>query len=71
MRLGNVYVKQQKFAQEGKGSRRGGSNTVGAELGLRHQLTARIVPDAGIGTEFTGPADRSALFVTTGISVGY
>jgi hypothetical protein len=53
------------------GSRRGGSNVVGAEVGFRHQLTARIVIDAGIGTEFTGPADRSPLFLTTGFSVGF
>jgi hypothetical protein len=53
------------------GSRRGGSNAVGAEVGFRHQLTARVVLDAGIGTEFAGPAERSPLFVTTGISVGF
>jgi hypothetical protein len=53
------------------GSRRGGSNAVGAEVGFRHQLTARVVVDMGIGTEFAGPADRSPLFVTSGISVGF
>jgi hypothetical protein len=29
------------------------------------------VLDAGIGTDFAGPADRSPLFFTTGVSVGY
>jgi hypothetical protein len=53
------------------GSRRGGSNVVGAEVGFRHQLTARIGLDAGIGTEFAGPGDRSSLLLTTGISVGF
>jgi hypothetical protein len=61
--IGDVFTEQ--------GSRRGGSNVVGAEVGFRHQLTARVVLDAGIGTEFAGPADRSPLFVTSGISVGF
>jgi hypothetical protein len=53
------------------GDRRGGSNVFGAEAGFRHQLTQRIVVDAGIGSELAGPADRSSLFVTTGVSVGF
>jgi Putative MetA-pathway of phenol degradation len=61
--IGDVFTEQ--------GSRHGGSNVVGVEIGFRHQLTARIVLDAGIGTEFAGPADRSPLFFTTGVSVGY
>jgi hypothetical protein len=51
--------------------RRGESNVLGAELGFRHQLTPRIVLDAGVGTEFAGPADRSQFFFTTGISAGF
>jgi hypothetical protein len=51
--------------------RRGESNTVGAEIGFRHQLTQRIVVDAAIGTEFAGPGDRSRFFGTVGISVGF
>ena len=54
-----------------QGDRRGGSNVFGAEVGFRHQLTQRIVVDAGIGSELAGPADRSSLFVTTGVSVGF
>jgi hypothetical protein len=61
--IGDVFTEQ--------GSRRGGSNVAGAEIGFRHQLTARVVLDAGIGTEFAGPAERSPLFLTTGISVGF
>ncbi len=61
--VGDVFTEQ--------GSRRGESNLVGVEVGVRHQLTPRIVWDAGIGTEFAGPADRSSLFVRTGISIGF
>ena len=50
---------------------RGGPDIFGAEIGFRHQLTSRIVLDAGIGTELVGPADRSAFFFTTGVSVGF
>jgi Putative MetA-pathway of phenol degradation len=61
--IGDVFTEQ--------ASRRGGSNVFGAEIGFRHQLTQQIVVDAGIGREFAGPADRSSLFFTTGISVGF
>ena len=54
-----------------QGDRRGGSNVFGAEVGFRHQLTQRVVVDAGVGSELAGPADRSSLFVTTGVSVGF
>jgi hypothetical protein len=61
--VGDLFTEQ--------GDRRGGSNVFGAELGFRHQLTQRVVVDAGIGSELAGPADRSSLFVTTGVSVGF
>jgi len=51
--------------------RRGESNVVGAEVGFRHQLTPRVVLDAGVGTEFAGPADRSSFTFATGISIGF
>ncbi len=54
-----------------RAARRGEPATVGAELGLRYQLSPRIVWDVGIGTEFAGPAHRSDLFLNTGISVGF
>lgn len=52
-------------------AKRGGENTVGAEVGVRHQLTPRLVLDAGVGSEFAGPADRAPLFFTVGISFGF
>jgi hypothetical protein len=50
---------------------RGESSVVGTEVGLRYQLTPRIVWDVGVGTEFAGPADRSRLFGVTGLSFGF
>lgn len=50
---------------------RGQRNNSGIELGLRHQLTSRMVLDGGLGTEFSGPADRAALLGTIGLSVGF
>src|SRR5438105_2466402 len=47
---------------------RGQMNVVGTELGLRYQLTPRIVWDVGVGTEFAGPGDRSRFFGMTGFS---
>lgn len=61
--LADVFTEQSR--------ERGDENTVGAEIGVRHQLTPRLVLDAGIGTEFAGAADRSPLFVTVGISFGF
>jgi hypothetical protein len=43
----------------------------GGEIGLRHQLNLRTVVDAGIGTEFSGPEDRSRFFAVTGVSVAF
>lgn len=40
---------------------RGQRNNTGVEVGIRHQLTSRIVLDGGLGTEGIGPADRAAL----------
>jgi len=50
---------------------RGQRNNTGCEIGLRHQLTSRVVLDAGLGTEFYGPTDRAALLGTVGVSVGF
>jgi hypothetical protein len=50
---------------------RGQRNNTGCEIGLRHQLTSRVVLDAGLGTEFYGPTDRAALLGTAGVSVGF
>ncbi|HXG05187.1 MAG TPA: hypothetical protein VNO23_17460 [Candidatus Binatia bacterium] len=51
--------------------RRGEDSLVGVEAGVRHQLTPRIVLDAGVSTELAGPADRVPLQVTVGISFGF
>jgi hypothetical protein len=50
---------------------RGESTTVGTEIGLRFQLTPRLVWDIGVGTEFAGPRERARLFGTTGASFGF
>lgn len=61
--LGDVFAEQS--------TRRDESTFVGVEVGVRYQLTPRIVWDVGIGTEFAGPAHRSDLFLTTGFSFGF
>ena len=50
---------------------RGERNHTGLEIGIRHQLSSRVVLDAGVGTEFLGPSDRSILMGTVGFSVGF
>jgi hypothetical protein len=61
--VGDVFAEQ--------ASRRGEGTTVGAEVGLRYQLTPRIVWDLGVGTEFAESGDRSRFFVGTGFSFGF
>ena len=50
---------------------RGQRNNTGIEIGLRHQVSSRVVADAGIGTEIYGPSDRAAMTGTIGLSVGF
>jgi len=59
----DVYTRQSDLV--------GQRNNTGVEIGLRHQLSSRIVLDGGLGTEFYGPSDRSALTGTIGMSVGF
>ena len=59
----DVYTRQSDLV--------GQRNNTGVEIGLRHQLSSRVVLDGGIGTEFIGPSDRSALTGTLGLSVGF
>ena len=59
----NVFTRQSDLT--------GQTNPTGIGLGLRHQVSSRVVLDAGIGTEFLGPADRSVLFSTIGVSIGF
>lgn len=61
--IASVYTRKSDF--------RGQRNNTGVEVGLRHQLTSRIVLDGGLGTEFYGPSDRAALLGTMGLSVGF
>jgi hypothetical protein len=49
----------------------GQRNNSGVEVGVRHQLSSRVVLDAGVGTELYGPADRATLTGTLGMSVGF
>ena len=41
------------------------------EIGIRHQLTSRLVVDGGLGTEFLWASDRAVLLGTMGLSVGF
>ena len=61
--IGDVFAEQ--------ATRRGEPTTVGTELGVRYQLTPRLVWDGGLGAEFAGPSHRSAFFLTTGFSFGF
>ena len=61
--IASVYTRQS--------DQQGQRNNTGCEIGLRHQLTSRVVLDAGLGTEFSGPTDRAALLGTVGVSVGF
>jgi len=61
--VGDVFAEQ--------AGHRGESTTVGTEVGVRFQLTPRLVWDIGVGTEFAGPASRSPFFATTGLSFGF
>ena len=54
-----------------QGVHRGEENTVGAELGLRYQVTSRWVWDIGVATKFAGPRDRNRFIFTTGASFGF
>ncbi|MFO0706382.1 MAG: transporter [Nitrospira sp.] len=61
--IASVYTRQSDLRDQ--------RNHTGVELGVRHQLTSRIVLDGGLGTEFMGPTDRAALLGTVGVSVGF
>ncbi len=61
--IGDIFARQSE--------KNGEDNIAGIELGLRHQLSPRVVLDGGIGTEFSGPSDRSRILGTVGLSVGF
>jgi hypothetical protein len=58
--LADVFIEQ--------AAHHGEEEIIGGEAGVRHQLTERIVLDAGIGSEFSGPRDRSRFFGSAGFS---
>lgn len=47
------------------------SNTTGIEMGIRHQISHRIVADAGLGSDVFGPDDRVAWYGMVGVSTGF
>jgi hypothetical protein len=51
--------------------RSGESSNSGLEIGIRRQIAPLVVIDAGVGTEFTGPAERTPFFMVVGVSVGF
>ncbi len=61
--IANVFTRQSDLL--------GQRNPTGVGLGLRHQVSSRVVFDVGLGTELIGPSDRSVLFSTMGISIGF
>jgi Putative MetA-pathway of phenol degradation len=61
--VGDVFAEQAIW--------RGDPTTLGTEVGVRYQLTPRLVWDSGVGTEFAGPANRSMFFLATGLSFGF
>ena len=61
--IANVFTRQSDLV--------GQRNPTGIGIGLRHQVSSRVVFDAGLGTEFLGPSDRSVFFSTIGLSVGF
>jgi hypothetical protein len=58
--LADLFLKQS--------ARHGQDEVIGGEAGVRHQLTERLVVDAGAGSEFSGPGDRSRFYITAGFS---
>ncbi len=61
--LSDVYLEQS--------AQRGEKKTIGSEIGLRYQLRERIVVDFALGSEFSGPSDRSRFFLNAGFSVAF
>ena len=50
---------------------KGDDNVYGAEAGVRYQLGTQSAVDIGVGSEFSGPAQRSSLYLTAGISYSF
>jgi hypothetical protein len=65
----NTTVLADVFTQQSV--RAGESNPTGVEVGIRQQVAPLTVLDIGVGTEFAGPAERTSVFATVGVSVGF
>jgi hypothetical protein len=61
--IADVFTRQSAVSGE--------SNTTGLEVGLRHQFSARVVLDGGVGSDVLGPDERSAWYAIAGLSVGW
>jgi len=61
--IANVFTRQSNLV--------GQANPTGIGVGLRHQVSSRVVFDMGLGSEVAGPPDRSVFFSTIGLSVGF
>jgi hypothetical protein len=61
--IADVFTRQSDVSGE--------RNPTGIEAGIRHQVSSRLVLDAGLGTEFAGPSDRSAFFGILGLSMAF
>jgi hypothetical protein len=61
--LGDLFLLQAE--------RRGTSDTVGGEIGVRYQFSERLVLDAGVGTEFRGSSERSRFLAVSGFSFAF
>lgn len=61
--IANVFTRQSDLV--------GQRNPTGIGIGLRHQVSSRVVFDAGLGSELIGSSDRSIFFGTIGLSVGF
>jgi len=59
----DVFIHQSEMSGE--------ENITGVEIGIRHQISPRVVLDGGIGTELSGPDDLVAIFGTVGLSMGF
>ena len=61
--LADQYTAESRFKRE--------RNTFGAGIGGRYQKSQRVVLDAGITSELSGPPDRSRVLARAGASIAF
>lgn len=61
--VGELFTEESRFEGE--------SNTFGAGFGARYQQSQRVVLDAGITSELSGPSDRSQALARVGASIAF